>query len=80
MTPPELQGGHALGRMGSAQEAIDEYQSSTSGRSASGRDSEGEWEGPASLSGLYMGQSAPLGRRDIEDVKLSNLVAESPLI
>ena len=33
------------------------------------------------MSGLYMGQSAPLGRgRDIEDVKLSNLVAESPLI
>ena len=42
--------------MGSAQEAIDDYQSSTSGRSASRADSEGDFDADiASLSGLYMG-------------------------
>ena len=45
-----------LGAMGSAQEAIDEYASSTSGRSASRLDSDAESDGGiASLSGLYMG-------------------------
>ena len=45
-----------LGAMGSAQEAIDEYASSTSGRSLSRQDSEVDSDGGiAGLSGLYMG-------------------------
>ena len=80
LSPISVKRKSSLAGMGSAQEAIDDYQSSTSGQSASGRDDDSEWEGPASLAGLYMGQSAPLGKKDVEDVSLQALVAETPLI
>ena len=79
MTPLDVQSS-SLGRMGSAQQAIDEYQSSTSGRSASRQDSDGDSEGPAALSGLYMGQSAPLRGKDVEEVSIQHLVAETPML
>ena len=59
-----------------AQEAIDEYQSSTSGRSAS---MESAGSGPETLGGLFMGQSVPINK-EVETMSIENLAAETPLL